>query len=262
MDAMFITLKDKIKRNISREKKQFLKFLIKLPEILRKYPTVYTDIKNFNRTNDNRFKIKFRNLYPIINEKTATTSFDLHYIYHTGWAARKLVEINPAIHYDISSSLYFASIASAFCKMKFYDYRPANLQLNNLDCQTADLTNLHFEDNSIESLSCMHVVEHVGLGRYGDPVDPIADIRAIMELKRVIKPHGCLLFVVPVGRPRIQFNAHRIYSFDMIKKYFDGFELKEFSLISYVQNRLILNCDPLHVKNEDYGCGCFWLIKK
>ena len=103
----------------------------------------------------------------------------------------------------------------------------------------ADITKLNFEDNSINSLSCMHVVEHIGLGRYGDEIDPNGDIKAINELKRVTAKNGDLLFVVPVGKPRVQFNAHRIYSYEMIIEYFNGFELIDYCLIPDNANKNI-----------------------
>jgi hypothetical protein len=59
----------------------------------------------------------------------------------------------------------------------------------------------------------MHVIEHIGLGRYGEALDPDGDLKAIRELVRVLAAGGNLLVVVPVGRPRIQFNAHRIYDY-------------------------------------------------
>ena len=77
-----------------------------------------------------------------------------------------------------------------------------------------DICALPFADGSIQSLSCMHVVEHVGLGRYGDPLDPMEIEWQCSELQRVLAPGGDLLFVVPVGKPRIMYNAHRIYSYD------------------------------------------------
>jgi ubiquinone/menaquinone biosynthesis C-methylase UbiE len=132
------------------------------------------------------------------------------------------------LHIDISSALYFCAIVSAFVPIKFYDYRPANLQLSNLSTDSADLTCLPFNDASIESISCMHVVEHIGLGRYGDLLDPNGDLKAISELKRVLSTNGNLLFVVPVGgTPRIMFNAHRIYSYGQVISYFQDFELIE-----------------------------------
>ena len=56
-------------------------------------------------------------------------------------------------------------MVSAFIPVEFYDYRPAELSLSGLEFKHADLTHLPFADNSVESLSCMHVIEHIGLGR-------------------------------------------------------------------------------------------------
>ncbi|MBC7383804.1 MAG: DUF268 domain-containing protein, partial [Bacteroidia bacterium] len=178
--------------------------------------------------------------YPCLNDNTGTTPFDAHYIYHPAWAARIIKEINPEKHLDISSTLHFCTILSAFVKTEFYDYRPALLTLSNLKSTSADLTNLFFESNSVDSISCMHTIEHVGLGRYGDKIDPDGDFKAIAELQRVVKAGGSLLIVVPVGKPKIMFNAHRIYSFELINDLFTNFELRNFSLIddsgNYLEN--------------------------
>ena len=103
-----------------------------------------------------RFTAFFKDFYPQIFDKTFTTSFDGHYIYHTAWAARKVGEFLPKKHVDISSSLYFSSIVSAFVPVDFYDYRPAQLNLSHLSSRKGDLMALPFEDSSILSLSCMH----------------------------------------------------------------------------------------------------------
>ena len=214
---------------------------------------------------DKRFSLKFSDFYPQIKDKTVRTGFDRHYVYHTSWAARIVKEINPFRHIDISSSLYFAGIVSAFMPVEFYDYRPADIVLDNLASKQGNLMHLPFADNSLQSLSCMHVVEHIGLGRYGDPIDPEGDMKAIWELKRVLAPSGSLLFVVPIGgMARIQFNAHRIYMYAQIREYFSDFELKEFALIPEDGSRggLIRNADPKLADKERYGCGCFWFIKK
>ncbi len=218
------------------------------------------DYFKFRRKNK-RFQMKLRDINPRLKEKTSVTHFDSHYIYHTAWAARKVKEINPEKHVDISSSLYFSSIVSSFIPLDFYDYRPADLTLSNLKTGKADLVKLPFENESIESLSCMHTIEHVGLGRYGDSIDPDGDIKAINELKRVSKNTGNILFVTPVGKPKIEFNAHRIYSYEQIIDYFKDFSLKEFTLITD-DGKYIEKCDPQIVKNQKYGCGCFWFIKK
>ena len=146
-----------------------LKHVIKYCDYIKDF----SKFKKLKSKSQNTTKMSWKNRLPCLNEKTTETYFDRHYIYHTGWAARSLNKIKPTKHIDISSSLYFASIASAFVPMTFYDYRPAKIELPNLSYASADLLNLQFESNSIKSLSCMHVVEHIGLGRYGDPIDKV-----------------------------------------------------------------------------------------
>lgn len=230
-----------------------------------RWATFWADYLRFRRQSqkDPRFpKITVADTQPCLTERTATTSFDRHYVYHTAWAARVLRYTSPTAHSDIGSLVYFSSLVSAFIPFKFYDYRPAPLDLSGLDSNHADLCNLPFPDDSIESLSCMHVVEHIGLGRYGDPIDPQGDERAMKELQRVLAPGGQLLFVVPVGRARICFNAHRVYSYMQIIEAMSGLELVEFSLIPDDTNAAIIkNAAPELVSAQTYGCGCFWFQK-
>ncbi len=224
-------------------------------------PFVLKDYFQFKRASDGRFSLSISDFYPQIKDKTVETNFDRHYIYHTAWAARKVRQIAPARHTDISSSLYFSSILSTFIPVDFYDYRPAKLELSNFTSSHADLASLHFADNSVDSLSCMHTIEHIGLGRYGDPINPKSDIVAMKELARVLKPGGSLLFVTPVGKPKIEFNAHRIYSYEQIMEYFKDLDLAEFSLIPEKEGGIIEHADPSLVQTHSYACGCFWFKK-
>ncbi len=210
-----------------------------------------------------RFSILWRDLYPRLNDNTTKTSFDRHYVYHTAWAARILADSKPEQHVDISSSLYFNAITSAFIPIKFYDYRPADLMIQGLTSEHADLLALPFKDNSVPSISCMHSIEHIGLGRYGDSIDPNGDIKAISELKRVLKNDGDLLIVVPVGTPKIMYNAHRIYSYEQIIEYFSDLKLNDFTLIpdKAADGGLVKNPSPELLNKQTYGCGCFWFKK-
>lgn len=224
----------------------------------------FAKFKYISERKNERFSLLWRDRYPCLHDCVSVTTFDRHYVYHPAWAARILSQVKPEYHVDISSSLHFCSLISAFIPIRFYDYRPANLALSNLTTGSADLTSLPFEENSIRSISCMHVVEHVGLGRYGDSLDPDGDLKAIAELKRVVSSGGTLLFVVPIGSPSIMFNAHRIYSYDQIMGYFDDFTLNEFALIPDDPSTggLMRNAEKTLADAQKYGCGCFWFIKK
>ena len=100
----------------------------------------------------------------------------------------------------------------------------------------------------------------VGLGRYGDPLDPDGDIKAMRELQRVVAPEGSLLFVTPVGRPQIRFNAHRIYAYEQIRDAFSELRIEQFSLVPDHggDGGLIEDADPAIVSKQRYACGCFW----
>ena len=223
----------------------------------------FIKFQNLANNSNKRFNLNWEDKFPCMKDNTTNTSFDGHYLYHTAWAARVVKKINPTIHYDISSFLYFSTIISAFYKVKFFDFRPIDIKLSNLEVQRADLSNLQFETNSVKSISCMHVVEHIGLGRYGDPLDYDGDLKAISELKRVIIQGGNLLFVIPIGIPKIMFNAHRIYNYQQIISFFNEFELLEFSLIpdNVYDIGMIENASSEICDMQNYGCGCFWFKK-
>lgn len=234
--------------------------LVRFPKKVAGLFTVLNEMARFKKQSDKRFTVAIKDIYPCLNDRVSTTPFDAHYIYHPAWAARILARTRPALHVDFSSILTFSSIASAFVPMKFYDYRPAELTLDGWQGNFADLCKLDIADGSYSSVSCMHTVEHIGLGRYGDALDATGDIKAINELKRITAAGGNILFVTPVGRQRIEFNAHRIYGFELVKQLFEGCELVEFSLVSDTGN-FIENADPKLVAEQQYGCGCFWFKK-
>ncbi len=189
--------------------------------------------------------------------------FDRHYVLHTGWAARHVARLAPARHVDIASSLYFVAQVSAFVPVAFHDFRPPDLALPGLECGRADLGALPFPDASVPSLSCLHVIEHVGLGRYGDALDPGGDLRAAAELARVLAPGGTLLVAVPVGRARVEFNLHRVYSCAQVLALFPGLALAQFALVpdDPRDGGLLPGASFALADAQEYGCGCFCFVK-
>src|SRR5437667_3005949 len=144
---------------------------------------------------------------------------------------RRIMANRPSRHADVASLALFVNMVSAILPVAFVEFRPLPARLAGLDSLAANMLALPFLDNSIPSLSCLHAAEHVGLGRYGDPLDPAGTQKAAKELARVLAPGGHLYFAVPVGKSHVCFNAHRVHDPQAIIEFFSDLELREFSAV-------------------------------
>lgn len=204
--------------------------------------------------------LRLGDAYPQLHDKTAVSTFDPHYFYVNAWAMRRVTANQPARHVDVASQVLFANLLAAVVPVLFVDYRPLHVSLSGLTSLGGSILALPFADNSLASLSCLHVAEHIGLGRYGDPLDPLGTQKAARELARVLAPGGNLYFALPVGRPRLQFNAHRIHDPQTICTYFADLELVEFCGVDD-HGRFAEAINPAALAHSSYACGLFWFRK-
>lgn len=205
-------------------------------------------------------KIKLLDLHPIVNDKTKKTQFDPQYFYQGVWAFDKIYKSKVSEHVDVGSQTDLVSFLTTITNVKFVDIRPLEAKLDNFTSIKGSILELPFADNSIQSLSCLHVAEHIGLGRYGDPLDPLGTENACKELGRVLAIGGNLYFSLPIGIPRICFNAHRVHSIQQILDYFPGLELVEFSAIDDAGN-FFKDADVEIFMDAIYSGGLFHFIK-
>ena len=196
----------------------------------------------------------------MLHDKTNLSPFNSHYYYMSLWAFNRIINNHPKSHVDIGSSYEFSGYLSKLIKTTFIDLRPLNVKLKNLVIKKGDLLNLPFESQSQKSVSCLHVAEHVGLGRYGDLIDTKGTEKACRELSRVLAPGGFLYFAVPIGKEKICFNAHRIFPPEVIIKMFPELKLVEFSLVN--DDGIYLEKQKSNLYNNlNYGCGMFMFRK-
>ena len=207
---------------------------------------------------------------PILNERFAESGkMSGHYFHQDLLVARKIFENNPARHIDIGSRVDgFVAHLAVFRKVEVLDIRHQLSTVRNIAYRKADLMQLP-EDlrDCCDSVSSLHVIEHFGLGRYGDPVDYWGYLKAIHNITKMLRRGGKFYFSVPIGEQRIEFNSHRIFSLGYLLGILEqSFTVNSFS---YVNDKGELfediELDQVNI-NKNYGChyGCsiFELIKK
>jgi hypothetical protein len=217
-------------------------------------PQFLLEWRRFRRISD--APARFVDLWPCLGDRVRKTPFDPHYFYQAAWLSRLLAKSQPPLHVDIGSRVTDIGVLSAHVPVIFVDYRPLHVQLPGLASLAGDITRLPFADKSLISLSSLHVIEHIGLGRYGDPIEPAGALKGLGELQRVLAYRGSLYLSTPVGRERICFNAQRIVAPETIVAALPLLKLRRFS---YVGDDRALHADaPLEeAAQQDYGCGLF-----
>jgi SAM-dependent methyltransferase len=203
------------------------------------------------------------NLWPILYEKReAAGEARGHYFHQDLWAAKKIFQRHPLTHVDVGSRIDgFVAHVLAFMPVMVIDIRALHSSIEGLEFIKDDATELlGFGDNCVDSLSCLHAAEHFGLGRYGDPIAPNGCFKLMKSLQRVLRPGGRLYFSVPIGRERVEFNAHRVFAVDTIVN-----TLSELSLVSFsfVDDEGQLHKDATLARTPvcEYGCGLFEFTK-
>lgn len=136
--------------------------------LLIKWRAIPDYIKNvilYNKLNKNKnFKISFLDTYfTTYNKFLASGETSGHYFFQDLWAAIKIYNSNTKVHYDVGSRIDgFIAHILPFCKVNYIDIRNVNNKIYNFKFIKGNILALPFKDNTIDSLSCLHVIEHVG----------------------------------------------------------------------------------------------------
>lgn len=236
------TLKDKIWIRINLINPAFAEIISVLARYkrgmsMKKYKK---DVKQYNRLIlDSRakdvFDLKPQYYNPILYDCSEEAGTVGDYFTQDLLMAQEIFCKMPEMHYDIASRVdgFIAHLLSFRQKVTMIDVRPLTIDISGLHFIKSNATNLdNIESNSLESISSLHAVEHFGLGRYGDPIDPDGSFKAMSELQRVCKNSGIIYFSVPVSKENIcQFNAQRIFKLETVLEHFAECELKRFICI-------------------------------
>ena len=211
----------------------------------------------------------FGKFYPCLNEIGSDSgSASGHYFHQDLLVATKIFKNNPQQHVDIGSRIdgFVAHVAS-FRGIEVVDLRPMSTTISNITFRQADFMqeNLNLK-NYCDSVSSLHAIEHFGLGRYGDKLDYNGHLKGLKNIYEMLKEGGKFYFSVPIGKQRIEFNAHRVFAVGpLINLLQDQYRIDSFSYVNDEGNLFKdVALNPEDIENNygcTYGCGIFELTK-
>jgi len=238
--------------------------------LLKGLPLYYRDLRKLKSQAPATTEFPFGEFYPCLDDRFAEGGFGQgHYFHQDLLVARRIYLNKPDKHVDVGSRIdgFVAHVAS-FRPIEVFDIRPLSNTIPNIRHTQADLMAPIDERLAgyCDSLSCLHALEHFGLGRYGDLVNHDGHILGLRNLSTILKKGGKFYLSVPIGPQRIEFNAHRVFAVSYLMEWFSGkYHLDQFS---YVDDKGVLH-EGVPVTDVDarnsfgcwYGCGIFELAK-
>lgn len=229
-------------------------------------------IKNFLKFINDLFTFKkkggkINNIYPFFDNYNSDAKEFENQLFHADLLISQYIyQKKPLNHLDIGSRIdgLVAHVAS-YRKLDVMDIRNVNIKPHkNINFIKKDLIKIQNFDKEkkYDSISSIGVIGHIGLGRYGDEIDPNGHVKAIKNICNLTIESGLIYILVPVGKKGVEFNSHRVLDPKEIINYFkeNNCELLEFNLVNDFGN-LETNCDINNSENLNFGGGIF-IFKK
>ncbi|MDC3396800.1 DUF268 domain-containing protein [Candidatus Pelagibacter sp.] len=211
---------------------------------------------------------KVKNFYPILEDFNVSAGNIKNHLFHADLlTSQNVFKNNPSKHLDIGSRIdgVVAQIAS-FRKLDVFDIREIDIKphqnINFLKKDIIQNDEMH-DYEKYDSISSIGCIAHVGLGRYGDKIDPEGYKKAIKSISNLSKNDCYVYILTPVGNEGVEFNAHWIFNPSKIIDEFKihNFNLEAFHLIND-EGDLELNAKLDNTKNLNFGGGYFIFKKK
>jgi len=235
-----------------------------LPFFIRNYHQIRAQMK------ESSLDFPILGLIPCSADRFRQSGFvPMHYFYQDVLIAHKIFQNRPAKHVDIGSRIdgFVAHVAS-FTDIEVCDIRLLHVDIDSINFKQMDI----MQENSdmigyCDLMSCLHAMEHFGLGRYGDTVNYEGHLVAWRNMAKMLKKEGLLYFSVPIGKKQgIYFDAHRVFSLRYLLELIqETYSIESFSYVDD-DNRLHEDVQLTQdiVTNSCgcyYGCGIFVLMK-
>jgi hypothetical protein len=198
------------------------------------FPRFLRDLRRWRRLGG-----KVSTLFPILGDWTDQAGEASGAYFHQDLlVARRIYEAKPHRHVDVGSRIDgFVAHVAVFREIEVIDIRPMGSHIRNVRFVQADLMRgTHGLAASTDSLSCLHALEHFGLGRYGDPIDPSGHLKGFRSLIELLKPRATFYLSFPIGRPTVEYNAHRVFDCQEVLSW-PGSELLRLDRFDFVDDK-------------------------
>ena len=237
--------------------------LSKTASTLRGLPFYFSDWRILKRQQATPARFPMGKAYPCLEDRfSASGTASGHYFHQDLLVARRVFLNNPEKHVDIGSRVdgFVAHVAS-FREIEVFDIRELGSVIPNVRFTRRDIMQEVGDEllGYCDSLSCLHALEHIGLGRFGDAIRTDGYLVALRNLHKLLKVGGKCYLSVPIGAQRIEFNAHRVFSLDYLLSLLAcDYRIDSFSFIDDVgmmHENVVLDENAIA---ENYGCyfGC------
>lgn len=233
--------------------------LRRLPGVIREY----RQLKRMNKLSENKWALKFSmpSFYDWYDKSGVATG---HYFHQDLYVAQEVYAQKPIKHVDVGSRVEtFVSHVASYRNIEVLDIRPLESNSANISYRQCDFTSLP-EDlyEYCDSVSCLHALEHFGLGRYQDTIDLEGHLKGFESLYGILKKDGLLYLSFPIGRERIEFNAHRVFDVCTPLNWIKGrMELLKFSYVddegNFFKDIDIKDMEEVSRQEMSYGCGIY-----
>jgi len=233
--------------------------------LLGQLPRYLRDLRQWRRNGGN-----VTTLFPVLSDwQDQAGSASGAYFHQDLLVARKVFNAQPHRHIDVGSRVDgFVAHLAVFREVEVLDIRPLQSRIPNIRFLQADLMHsVASLRGCTDSLSCLHALEHFGLGRYSDPIDPQGHLKGFRSLIDMVRPRGRLYLSFPVGKPVVEFNAHRVFDATEVFSW-PGADQLELECFDYVddagdlhdnigRDHIVGRCSSLQ-----HGCGIYTFVRR
>jgi len=165
-----------------------------------------------------------------VESKEYFTHYDAFakYAFEEVWKFNKTSDKTPRI-FDVGSTKAFLSILSVFCEVEALNLNDPLDYHTSVKYTKGDISEynprLNPKAGSYDFITSFASFHLLGLGRYGDKINPAAQSKFVELCDTLLAPGGKVIFSFSFGKDQLLFNNGWVFSLETIKNFFSNFKI-------------------------------------